>query len=94
MSYNVPEATLRQRAHGVTSRRDSTPNLRKLTSYEELALIQYILDLNSRGFPPRLQGVQEMADLLLSERGKSPVHYCPIIQAACDPTWIPPFAPM
>ncbi|KFY93323.1 hypothetical protein V498_04474, partial [Pseudogymnoascus sp. VKM F-4517 (FW-2822)] len=27
---------------------------------------------HSRGFPPRLQAVQEMADLLLSERGESP----------------------
>ena len=57
----------------MTSRRDSIPNSRKLTPYEELALVQYILDLDSRGFPPRPQSVQEMADLLLSERGESPV---------------------
>jgi hypothetical protein len=44
-----------------------------LTPYEESALVQYILDLDSRGFPPRPQAVQEMADLLLSERGESPV---------------------
>ena len=57
----------------MTSRRDSIPNSRKLTPYEESALVQYILDLDSRGFPPRPQSVQEMADLLLSERGESPV---------------------
>jgi len=73
MSYDVPKATLRRRAHGITSRRDSTPNSRKLTPYEESALIQYILDLDSRGFPPRPQAVQEMADLLLSDRGESSV---------------------
>ena len=73
MSYDVPEATLRRRAHGITSRRDSTPNSRKLTPYEESALIQYILDLDSRGFPPWPQAVQEMADLLLSDRGESSV---------------------
>ena len=73
MSYNVPETTLRRRAHGVTPRRDCTPNSRKLTPYEESALVQYILNLDSRGFPPRPQAVQEMADLLLSERGGSPV---------------------
>ncbi|KFZ22954.1 hypothetical protein V502_02567 [Pseudogymnoascus sp. VKM F-4520 (FW-2644)] len=56
----------------MTSRRDCTPNSRKLTPYEESALVQYILDLDSRGFPPRPQAVQEMADLLLSERGESP----------------------
>jgi hypothetical protein len=71
MSYDVPFESLRTRLNGVTSRRDSTPNLKKLTPCEELALIQYILDLDSRGFPPRPQGVQEMADLLLSERGES-----------------------
>ena len=70
-SYDIPRTTLRDRIHGMTSRRDSIPNSQKLTSYEESALIQYILDLDSRGFPPRPQGVQEMADLLLSERGES-----------------------
>jgi len=53
VSYDVPRTTLSDRIHGVTSRRDSTPNSRKLTPYEESALVQYILDLDSRGFPPR-----------------------------------------
>jgi hypothetical protein len=52
VSYDVPRTTLRDRIHGMTSRRDSTPNSRKMTLYEESALIQYILDLDSRGFPP------------------------------------------
>jgi hypothetical protein len=49
------------------------PNCRKLTPYEESAIVQYILDLYSRGFPPRPQVVQEMADTLLAERDASPV---------------------
>jgi coenzyme F420-reducing hydrogenase gamma subunit len=57
--------------NGMTSRRNTTANSRKLTSYEESALVQYILDLDLRGFPPRPQAIQEMADLLLSERGES-----------------------
>ena len=73
MSYDVPYTTLYERLNGKAPRRDSTPKSRKLTSYEESALVQYILDLDSRGFPPRPQAVQEMADLLLSERGESPV---------------------
>ncbi|KFZ02368.1 hypothetical protein V500_00241 [Pseudogymnoascus sp. VKM F-4518 (FW-2643)] len=73
MSYDVLFELLRTRLNGVTSRRDSTPNSRKLTLYEESALVQYILNLDSRGFPPRLQAVQEMADLLLSKQGESPV---------------------
>lgn len=59
--------------HGMTSRPDSTLNLWKLTLYEESAIVQYILDIDSRGFLPRPQGVQEMADLLLPERGNSSV---------------------
>ena len=72
-SYDIPRTTLRDRIHGMASRRDSIPNLQKLTPYEESALVRYILNLDSRGFPPRPQGVQEMADLLLSERGESSV---------------------
>ena len=73
MSYDVPFESLYIRLNGVTSRCNSTPNSYKLTLYEESALIRYILDLDAYGFPPRLQAVQEMADLLLSERGESPI---------------------
>ena len=71
--YDIPRTTLCRQFQGMASRRDSTPNLQKLTPYEESALLQYILDLDSCGFPPRPQAVQEMADLLLSERGESPI---------------------
>ena len=73
ISYDVTYSTLYNRIHGMASRRDSTPNSRKLTPEEELAIVQYILDLDSRGFPPRPQAVQEMADLLLAARDASPV---------------------
>jgi hypothetical protein len=72
-SYDIPRATIQRRIHGMTTQRDSTPNSQKLTPYEESALIQYILDLDSRGFPPQPQAVQEIADLLLSKRGESSV---------------------
>ena len=52
---------------------DSTPNSQKLTPTEELAIVQYILDLDSHGFPPQPQAVQEMADLLLAQCNMSPV---------------------
>ncbi|KFY92753.1 hypothetical protein V500_04042, partial [Pseudogymnoascus sp. VKM F-4518 (FW-2643)] len=38
-SYDVPYSTLYRRFCGMTSRRDSTPNSRKLTPYEESALV-------------------------------------------------------
>jgi hypothetical protein len=31
-------------------------------------IVQHILDLEARGFPPRLAAVKDMADLLLAER--------------------------
>ncbi len=67
-AYDVPYTTLYHRIHRMTSRRDFTPNSQKLTPKEELAVIRYILDLDSRGFPPRPQAIQEMADLLLAKR--------------------------
>jgi hypothetical protein len=72
-SYDILESTLRNRINGMTSRRDSTPNSRKLTPQEETAIVRYILELDSRGFSPRPQDVREMADLLLAERDASPV---------------------
>ena len=72
-SYDIPRTTLRRRVKGMPSRRDSIPNSRKLSPYEETAVVQRILDLDSRGFPPRPQGVEEMANHLLAERGATPV---------------------
>jgi hypothetical protein len=72
-SYDIPYTTLYRRIHGTASRRDSAPNSCKLSPYEEGTIVQYILDLDSRGFPPRPQAVREMADLLLAERDAPPV---------------------
>jgi hypothetical protein len=40
----------------------------QLLKTEEEVIIQHILDLNARGFPPRLAAVKDMADSLLGER--------------------------
>jgi hypothetical protein len=40
---------------------------------EEQIIVQYIFDLDSRGFPPRMRGVEEMANRLLSDSDASPV---------------------
>ena len=45
--YVVPETTLRRRLSGIPSRRDCTPNSKKLTDLEELVIVQHILDLDS-----------------------------------------------
>tara|TARA_R110002003_G_scaffold482_2_gene20057 strand:- start:5544 stop:5672 length:129 start_codon:yes stop_codon:yes gene_type:complete len=40
----------------------------KLLKSEEEVIVQHILDLDERGFPPCLAAVKDMADLLLRER--------------------------
>lgn len=66
--YNVPESTLRTRMNGIPSKANARNASLLLTEIEEKAIIQRILDLNTRGFPPRLAGVEDMANLLLETR--------------------------
>lgn len=71
--YSVPHSTLATRLKGTTSRRDSMPKSRNLTDLEELTIIQYVLDLDARSFPPRLCDVEDMANRLLRDRDAPPV---------------------
>lgn len=71
--YTVDFSTLARRKRGQSARRDTLPPCRKLTNLEESIIVQYILDLDSRSFPPRLCGVQDMANRLLADRGAPPV---------------------
>ncbi|PHH56253.1 hypothetical protein CFIMG_007201RA00001 [Ceratocystis fimbriata CBS 114723] len=71
--YNVPPSTLYDRYHGKPSRSDIVPKSRKLSDLEEQVIVEYIINLGSRGFPPRLRGVEEMANRLLADRDASPV---------------------
>jgi len=67
--YKVPESSLRLRMNGhlpLPERRPANLNLSKL---EEEVIIQKILDLDSRGFAPRLAGVEDMANFILESRG-------------------------
>lgn len=66
--YNVSETTLRARINGRTLKRDCRPNSQKLKETEEEVIVQYILDLDRRGFPSRLADMEEMVNLLLAER--------------------------
>src|SRR6478609_9261687 len=71
--YKVNYWKLRRRQNGIQSRRESIPNSRKLSDIEEETIVQFILDLDSRGFPSRLRFVEEMANSLLADRDASPV---------------------
>ena len=51
--YNVPYSTLRNRMKGRHARQDTRVKSLRLTELEENIILQYILDLDTRGFPPR-----------------------------------------
>ena len=65
--------TLSRRLRGIPSRRGISANSRKLTNSEESAILQYIIDLDLRAFPPRLSMVEDMANILLATRNASDV---------------------
>jgi CMP-N-acetylneuraminic acid synthetase len=51
--YNAPYSTLRDRIHGVPTKSNTRSPTQKLTEFEEQTIVQYILELDSRSFPPR-----------------------------------------
>ena len=71
--YDVASRTIRRRLADIPARRDTTPNSKKLTESEEEAIVQYVLELDARSFPPRLRGVEDMANHLLRVRDAPPV---------------------
>ena len=71
-AYNVPQLTLHTRVHSTQPRLELRSVNRKLSSIEEQSLVQWILDLDRRGFPPHIIDVRRMADALLAARGQDP----------------------
>ena len=67
-TFSVDHRKLGRRLLGIRSRRDIQPNSRKLTNLEESVLVQYILNLATKGFPPRMSVVEDMANRLLATR--------------------------
>lgn len=71
--YNVNRTTLTRRIHGRDARVDTIPKSRNLTPLEEEVIVRETLYLDSRGFPPRLRHVEDMANQLRTVRGASRV---------------------
>ena len=67
-AHNAVETTLRRRRAGIRSRDDCTANGRLLSDLEENVIVRYILDLDTRGYPPNLHRVGEMANSILNGR--------------------------
>ena len=72
-TFNIPRSRLRHRINGIQHRASSRANSRKLTAIEEGSLQKWILSMDYRGAAPRPSMVREMADLLLAQRGTTPV---------------------
>jgi hypothetical protein len=70
--YQTPRSTLRGRLAGSLPQAAANAQKRKLYSTEEQSLVQWILDLDRRGFPPQIIDVRRMADSLLAARGQEP----------------------
>lgn len=70
--YNTPRSTLRGRLAGALPQAAANARKRKLLPVEEQSLVRWILDLDSRGFPPHIIDVRRMADTLLAARGQQP----------------------
>ena len=71
--YQVNHRTLGRRRNGIHSKRDITTKSRNLSDLEEQTIVQFILDLDSRGFPPRRDFVEKIANSLLANREALPV---------------------
>jgi hypothetical protein len=71
--YNIPRTTLMDRRAGRTARRDTRSKSIILEKDEEEAIVLYVIELSTRVFPPRIRGIEEMANILLCVRGAPPV---------------------
>ena len=58
---------------GKRARQDTRPKSTRLTELEEKTLIRYILDLDTRGFAPRLRDVEDIANVITESRDASRV---------------------
>ena len=67
--YTMPYSTLQKRVQGQLLLSERRLVMHKLTEIEEKVILQRVIDLDTRGFSPRLSGVKEIANLILQSRG-------------------------
>ena len=54
--------------NGHTTLSERRPAVQLLTELEEEVLVRYILDIDTRGFAPRLAGVEDIVNYILESR--------------------------
>jgi hypothetical protein len=68
--YGVCRSTLSRRYNGRTKAAgEAHQHLQRLTVVQEMVLVEWVLRLDSWGFPPRIERVRSHAEELLRERG-------------------------
>ena len=72
-TYEVPATSIRRRMTGIIPKAESRNARYNLTFTEEETVVRYILDLDTRGFPPRIGDVEDMANTLLATRSTTRV---------------------
>jgi iron-sulfur cluster repair protein YtfE (RIC family) len=72
-AFKVPFQQLSNQLHKIRFQQEAPPNSQKLSATEEQTIVQYILNLNSRGFAPQLCKVADIADKVLAVRSRTPV---------------------
>ena len=66
--FNVPRSTLFDRMKGIRAVQDTRSVRHRLTELEENVIVIYIIDLDSRGFAPRIPDVEDIANVILVAR--------------------------
>ena len=74
--YSVPRSSISLRMAGSVPKAGSHAATSKLTVAEEKVIIEYIFDLDARGFSPTKAEVEDMANLLLTRRDALRVGKC------------------
>jgi hypothetical protein len=67
-AYNISRKTLTRRYNNQLAQHDTILNSKKLTESEEETIVQYILELVTRVFPPRLSNIKDITNNLLYVR--------------------------
>ncbi|EDO04977.1 hypothetical protein SS1G_07461 [Sclerotinia sclerotiorum 1980 UF-70] len=67
--YNIPYTTLTSRMNGILPLTERRSANHKMTELEEKSLLQYILDMDERGFSPRISDVEDIANYILETQG-------------------------
>jgi predicted HTH domain antitoxin len=69
MLYEIPRNSFSYKLAGRISRNETEVIYYKLTEIKEELIIRYILDLDTRGFAPRLASIKDIANYILELRG-------------------------